>query len=144
MKITSSQPSVPGLVDHSPPNGDFASYIEELMRRSEAATVSHAAHLAESVTSSPAQATRALPVKREGPPDLAELLSKWLKRPGLAKGEGLKAKDAQPLPAWWLWVAGALIIVGVIFPYGMGWLMLVVFVLWRMAKSSAGRGRKKS
>ncbi|WP_423460031.1 hypothetical protein [Ottowia sp. VDI28] len=40
-------PTTVQLVDHSPPNGDYARYIEQLMQRSEAAAAAQVAQAGE-------------------------------------------------------------------------------------------------
>ncbi|WP_028605089.1 hypothetical protein [Ottowia thiooxydans] len=118
------------LIDHSPPNGDYVRYLEKLMQPSGVAM-----HASPSVTAganhvSSASTPVAVP-GAEGPPDLVELLNKLIKKPKLrAEGKGTAT--------WWLWVAMALVIAGVLFPVAMGSVAVVAFVLWRAVKSLSG------
>ncbi len=142
-------PTTVQLVDHSPPNGDYARYIEQLMQRSEAAAAAQVAQAGGARPVSSVPAAHTLPGRREGPPDLKELLGQLIKskvpqgkRSGLAKAG--QPKGVAAVPAWWLWAVVAVIVAGVIFPYGLGWIVVVVFILWRMAKSASSKGGRKS
>lgn len=139
------------LVDYSPPNGDYVRYIEQLMQRSEAAVaaqVSQAGAVPPQRSSTPAP--HHLPGRSEGPPDLKELLGQLIQSRNKSRGKRQelakpgKPKGAQAAPAWWWWVVVAVIVAGAVLPYGLGWLAIVVFILWRMAKSASGKGGGKS
>ncbi|MET4579331.1 hypothetical protein [Ottowia thiooxydans] len=130
------------LIDHTPPNGDFARYIDKLMREAEIAqqsTVAVPAKTAGSAsprTAVPAQprppgATSAVATRSEGPPELVDLVNKVFKRSSLPK-EGKSAG------AWWPWVAMALVVFGVIFPVAIGTVAVIAFVVWRALKKLSG------
>lgn len=141
----------PHLIDHTPPNGDFARYIDKLMQEAEGAQLNPVAVPGKTARStSPRTAVRkpssapAAPsapsgavTRAEGPPDLVELVNKVFKRSSVPK-EGKSAG------AWWPWVAMALVVVGVIFPVAMGTVAVIAFVVWRALKSLSGArvGRK--
>ncbi|MBH1965336.1 MAG: hypothetical protein I8H77_13420 [Comamonadaceae bacterium] len=132
----------PQLIDHTPPNGDFARYIDKLMQEAEnaqqtpVAVPGKTARSTSPRTAVPAQprepgATSAAASRSAGPPDLMEVMNKVFKRSSLPK-EGKRAG------AWWPWAAMALVVFGVIFPVAIGTVAVIGFIVWRALKTLSG------
>ena len=140
------------LIDHSPPNGDYVRYIEALMQESgqsvglepapqesvapgvRVAGRGRATSKEQGPAQSPGLAKARMP---SGPPDLGELWSEFLRRlSGKHVSEGSPA-----VSAWWPWVAIAVVITGVLFPFAMAPLAIVAFIVWRMIKPPPGKGK---
>ena len=134
------------LIDQSPPDGDFVRYIDQLMERSQAAATMPNMQKGQSqVAPSPGKPARkarpAAPGQTEGPPELAELLRKVFNGTGMVPSA--KSKGMPVVAVWWIWAAVALIVAGVFFPVGIGWIVIIAFVLWRISKAAAAaKGRK--
>lgn len=131
------------LVDNSPPNGDYVRYIDQLMQRSHAAAVqkAQAEHGTQTLQQSAAATLPAVPGQTQGPPELAELMRRVFKKSMPVASD--KSKSMPVVAVWWLWVAVALIVAGVFFPMGIGWIAIIAFVLWRVSKAASGvKGRK--
>ena len=138
------------LIDNSPPNGDYVRYIEALMQTTaqgvgvaptpQAGTAPR--HSAPRLGRSSSKASvpdqeAGLPNTRgpAGPPDLGELMTELLEKLSGKPG----SKGGQAIPAWWPWVAVAVVITGVLFPIAMAPLAIAAFVAWRFFNAPSGK-----
>ena len=123
------------LVDYSPPNGDYVRYIDQLMQRSQNSAALQKTAVEQG--SVPAHASSrpsapGAPGQTAGPPELAELMRKVFKKSGLTPSSA--ASNVPVVAVWWVWVAVALVIAGVLLPMGIGWIAVAAFALWRVSK----------
>lgn len=137
------------LIDYSPPDGDYVRYIDQLMQRSQTSAASHKAEMEQgSPAQRPAgsQAPHGAPGQTVGPPELVELMRRIFKKP--ASAPSVTSSGMPVVAVWWIWVGVALVIAGILFPMGIGWIVVVAFVLWRLSKaaskaaSNVKKGRK--